>query len=54
MDTAQVDAVQQQVVDLLGDSPEDMLLISAKKGLGVADVLEAIRAAYTAAAGQCG
>ncbi len=42
MDTAQVDAVQQQVVDLLGDSPEDMLLISAKKGLGVADVLEAI------------
>lgn len=42
MDTAQVESVQQQVVDLLGDSPEDMLLISAKKGLGVADVLEAI------------
>lgn len=42
MDTAQVEDVQQQVVDLLGDSPEDMLLISAKKGLGVADVLEAI------------
>jgi GTP-binding protein LepA len=42
MDTAQVEAVQQQVMDLLGDSPEDMLLISAKSGLGVADVLEAI------------
>ncbi|ETW99075.1 MAG: GTP-binding protein LepA [Candidatus Entotheonella factor] len=42
MDTAQVEAVQQQVVDLLGGSPEDMLLISAKKGLGVSDVLEAI------------
>lgn len=42
MDTAQVEAVQQQVGDLLGDSPDDMLLISAKKGLGVADVLEAI------------
>jgi GTP-binding protein LepA len=42
MDTAQVEAVQQQVMDLLGDSPEDMLLISAKNGLGVADVLEAI------------
>lgn len=42
MDTAQVEDVQQQVVDLLGDIPEDMLLISAKKGLGVADVLEAI------------
>ncbi len=42
MDSAQVEAVQQQMVDLLGDSPEDTLLISAKKGLGVADVLEAI------------
>jgi len=42
MDTAQVEAVQQQVVDLLGGSPEEMLLISAKNGLGVADVLEAI------------
>jgi GTP-binding protein LepA len=42
MGTAQVEAVQQQVVDLLGDSPDEMLLISAKNGLGVADVLEAI------------
>ncbi len=42
MDSAQVEAVQQQVVDLLGGSPDDMLLISAKQGLGVADVLEAV------------
>lgn len=42
MDSAQIEAVQQQVVDLLGGSPDDMLLISAKRGLGVEDVLEAV------------
>lgn len=42
MASAQVDAVRQQVVDLLGDDPEDVLLISAKQGLGVNAVLDAI------------
>jgi GTP-binding protein LepA len=42
MPSAQVDAVRQQVVDLLGDDPDDMLLISAKQGLGVDEVLEAV------------
>ena len=42
MTSAQVDAVRQQVMDLLGDDPDDMLLISAKQGLGVDEVLEAV------------
>ena len=42
MPSAQVDAVRQQVVDLLGDDPDDMLLISAKQGLGVEEVLKAV------------
>lgn len=42
MDSAQIDAVQHQVLDLLGDHPDDMLLISAKHGTGVDEVLETI------------
>ncbi|MDH3600667.1 MAG: GTP-binding protein, partial [Candidatus Tectomicrobia bacterium] len=42
MESAQVDAVQQQVMDLLGGDPDDMLLISAKQGIGVDEVLDAI------------
>ncbi len=52
MDSAQVEAVQHQVVDLLGGSADDMLLISAKRGLGVADVLEAIVARVPPPQGQ--
>jgi GTP-binding protein LepA len=42
MESAQVEAVQQQVMDLLGGDPDDMLLISAKQGIGVDEVLDAI------------
>ena len=42
MPNAQVESVQQQVFDLLGGEREDILQISAKEGLGVEAVLEAI------------
>jgi GTP-binding protein LepA len=42
MPASQVDAVQRQVIDLMGGPPDDMLLVSAKQGIGIAEVLEAI------------
>ena len=42
MPAAQVAAVQQQVLDLLGGDAEDILQISAKEGIGVEEVMEAI------------
>ncbi|MBT5874650.1 MAG: elongation factor 4 [Candidatus Latescibacteria bacterium] len=39
---AQVDVVTQQLVDLLGVSEEEVLLISAKEGLGIDKVLDAV------------
>ena len=42
MPAAQVVAVQQQVLDLLGGEAEDILQISAKEGIGVEEVMEAI------------
>ena len=42
MPAAQVAAVQQQVLDLLGGEAEDILQISAKEGVGVEEVMEAI------------
>ncbi len=42
MPAAQVEAVQQQVLDLLGGEAEDILQISAKEGVGVEGVMEAI------------
>ena len=39
---AQVAAVQQQVLDLLGGEAEDILQISAKEGIGVEEVMEAV------------
>ena len=42
MPAAQVEAVQRQVIDLIGGTTDDMLLVSAKMGLGIDAVLEAI------------
>ena len=42
MESAMVDVVTDQVVDLLGCKPEDILLASGKTGQGVKDVLDAI------------
>ncbi len=40
--SAQVDVVKQQLIDLIGCDESEILLTSAKTGLGVDDVLEAI------------
>ena len=42
VESAMVDVVTDQVVDLLGCKPEDILLASGKTGEGVKDVLDAI------------
>ncbi len=42
MPAAQVDSVKQQVLDLLGGDEDEILCISAKAGLGVDELLEAI------------
>jgi GTP-binding protein LepA len=42
MVAAQIDAVRQQILDLIGGRPEDILLVSAKQGTGVPAVLDAI------------
>ncbi len=42
MDAAMVDVVRDQIIDLLGCKPEEVLLTSARTGEGVAEVLEAI------------
>ncbi|MBO4605826.1 MAG: elongation factor 4 [Bacteroidales bacterium] len=42
MDSAQVEVVTDEVCDLLGCSPEDVFLISARTGEGVAPILDAI------------
>ena len=42
MDSAQPDVVQDQVCDLLGCEPEDVLRVSARTGMGVQAVLDAI------------
>ena len=49
MPAAQVDAVQRQVIDLMGGTPDDMLLVSAKQGIGIEEVLEAIVDAHPTA-----
>ena len=42
MDAAQPEVVRDQIVDLLGCDPDDVLLVSAKTGEGVKEVLDAI------------
>lgn len=42
MDAAMVDAVKEQVIDLIGCDDEDILLASGKTGEGVPQILEAI------------
>jgi GTP-binding protein LepA len=42
MPSAQVTAVRQQIIDLIGGTPEEILLVSAKQGIGIDTVLEAI------------
>ena len=42
MDGAMVEEVRDQIIELIGCKPEDILLASAKTGLGVPEILEAI------------
>tara|TARA_Y100001978_G_scaffold146556_1_gene131522 strand:- start:4272 stop:6071 length:1800 start_codon:yes stop_codon:yes gene_type:complete len=42
MPAAQVDSVKQQVLDLLGGDEDEIISISAKAGMGIDDVLEAV------------
>ena len=42
MDGAMVEEVRDQIIDLVGCKPEDILLASAKTGTGVPEILEAI------------
>ncbi len=42
MDGAMVDEVKDQIIELIGCKPEDILLASAKTGLGVQGILDAI------------
>jgi GTP-binding protein LepA len=49
---AEPERVAQEIADLLGTDPEDALWISAKTGMGVPEVLEAIVARIPAPAGK--
>ncbi len=42
MDGAMIDEVRDQIIDLIGGKPEDILLASGRTGLGIEDVLKAI------------
>ena len=52
VESAMVDVVTDQVVDLIGCDPEDILLASAKTGEGVKDILDAIIERIPAPAGD--
>jgi len=52
MDGAMVDEVKDQIVELIGCKPEDILLASAKTGLGVQEILDAIVARIPAPKGD--
>ncbi len=42
MDGAMIEEVKDQIVELIGCKPEDILLASAKSGIGIEEILEAI------------
>ncbi len=42
LDSAQPELVRQQIVDLIGCGPDEVMMVSAKTGAGVKDLLEAI------------
>ena len=52
MDSAMIDEVTDQVIDLIGCKGEDILLASGKTGQGVEEVLEAIIARIPAPKGD--
>ena len=49
---AEPDRRRQEIVDLLGVSPEDVLAVSAKEGIGIDDLLEAVIARVPAPKGD--
>ncbi len=42
MDGAMIEEVKDQIIDLIGCNPEDILMASAKTGIGVQEILDAI------------
>jgi GTP-binding protein LepA len=52
MDGAMVEEVKDQIIELIGCKPEDILLASAKTGLGVTEILAAIVARIPAPKGD--
>lgn len=52
VDSAMVDVVTDQIVELLGCKPEDVLLASAKTGQGVKEILDAIAERVPAPSGD--
>jgi len=52
MDGAMVEEVKDQIIELIGCKPEDILLASAKTGLGVQEILNAIVARIPAPKGN--
>jgi len=52
MDGAMVDEVKDQIIELIGCKPEDILLASAKTGMGVQGILDAIVAKIPAPKGD--
>jgi GTP-binding protein LepA len=52
MDGAMVDEVKDQIIELIGCKPDDILLASARTGLGVQEILDAIVAKIPAPEGD--
>jgi GTP-binding protein LepA len=42
MDGAMIEEVKDQIIELIGCKPEDILLASGKTGIGIEEILEAI------------